>query len=87
MQVFVADAFAPAPFRGNPAAVCLVPRDAEGFSDGRCQTIAREMNHSETTFVEVRVEHLCTAGPAGNSILARNSAVPRVYDRPRRLSH
>jgi PhzF family phenazine biosynthesis protein len=42
------DAFADAPFRGNPAAVCILPaaRDEAWMTD-----IAREMNLSETAFL------------------------------------
>jgi PhzF family phenazine biosynthesis protein len=42
------DAFADKPFFGNPAAVCLLPqpRDAEWM-----QSVAREMNLSETAFL------------------------------------
>lgn len=42
------DAFSSTPFRGNPAAVCVLsgPRDARGMQD-----VAREMNLSETAFL------------------------------------
>jgi PhzF family phenazine biosynthesis protein len=42
------DAFADAPFRGNPAAVCILPaaRDEAWMAD-----VAREMNLSETAFL------------------------------------
>ena len=43
------DAFTGVPFKGNPAAVCLMPCDLE---DDLYQSIAREMNLSETAFVE-----------------------------------
>jgi PhzF family phenazine biosynthesis protein len=45
------DAFTDRPFSGNPAAVCLLerPRDAEWM-----QSVAREMNLSETAFLERR---------------------------------
>ena len=43
------DAFTGEPFRGNPASVCLMPCDLE---DSLCQSIAKEMNLSETAFVE-----------------------------------
>jgi len=43
------DAFTSKPFRGNPAAVCLMPC---GLEDETYQSIAKEMNLSETTFVE-----------------------------------
>ncbi|MFD4591528.1 PhzF family phenazine biosynthesis isomerase [Streptomyces rubiginosohelvolus] len=44
----VVDAFAEEPLRGNPVAVFL---DADDLSAERMQSIAREMNLSETTFV------------------------------------
>lgn len=45
------DAFANRPFAGNPAAVCILPRprDAEWM-----QSVAREMNLSETAFLVKR---------------------------------
>jgi trans-2,3-dihydro-3-hydroxyanthranilate isomerase len=42
------DVFTDTTFRGNPLAVVL---DAEGLTDDEMQSIAREMNLSETTFV------------------------------------
>jgi PhzF family phenazine biosynthesis protein len=42
------DAFADAPFRGNPAAVCLLPAARE---DAWMADVAREMNLSETAFL------------------------------------
>ena len=53
-QFFVVDAFTDVPFCGNPAAVCVL----EDFpSDGWMQSIASEINLSETAFV-------VPAGPA-----------------------
>jgi trans-2,3-dihydro-3-hydroxyanthranilate isomerase len=42
------DVFAARPLAGNPLAVFP---DARGLSDGEMQALARETNHSETTFV------------------------------------
>ena len=42
------DAFTTEAFRGNPAAVCLLD---EAIDDGRMQTIAAELNLSETAFL------------------------------------
>jgi trans-2,3-dihydro-3-hydroxyanthranilate isomerase len=42
------DVFSNKPFEGNPLAVFA---DGSGLSDGQMQSIAREMNLSETTFV------------------------------------
>lgn len=52
--VFVVDAFADAPFKGNPAAV--VPL-SEHRSDEWMQSVAREMNLSETAFVDMSTQH------------------------------
>jgi PhzF family phenazine biosynthesis protein len=46
---FQVDAFTRQPFRGNPAAVCLMPC---GLEDDLYQSIAKEMNLSETAFAE-----------------------------------
>lgn len=43
------DAFTERPFKGNPAAVCLLPCDLNG---AHYQSIAQEMNLSETAFAE-----------------------------------
>lgn len=49
MRLFIVDAFASEPFKGNPAAVCLL----EGSrSPAWMQSVASEMNLSETAFVE-----------------------------------
>jgi PhzF family phenazine biosynthesis protein len=49
--IFIVDAFTDRPFKGNPAAVCILrgPRD-----EGWRQDVAREMNLSETAFLEKR---------------------------------
>jgi len=47
-RIFHVDAFAEAPFSGNPAAVCLLENEAE---PAWMQRVAREMNLSETAFV------------------------------------
>lgn len=48
MKLFIVDAFTDRPFSGNPAAVCLLEeeRDADWM-----QSVAAEMNLSETAFV------------------------------------
>lgn len=48
MRMFQVDAFTDRPFRGNPACVCLL--DA-GRPDAWMQSVAAEMNLSETAFV------------------------------------
>jgi PhzF family phenazine biosynthesis protein len=46
--IVVVDAFTDKPFAGNPAAVCLLPKPAD---DAWMQSVAREMNLSETAFL------------------------------------
>ena len=46
--IFIVDAFHLGPFTGNPAAVCLLDRDRP---DAWRQSVAAEMNLSETAFV------------------------------------
>jgi PhzF family phenazine biosynthesis protein len=46
--IFHVDAFTDRPFAGNPAAVCLLSGEAE---DAWMQSVAREMNLSETAFL------------------------------------
>lgn len=48
LRIIQVDAFTPEPFRGNPAAVCLIdpPRDAAWL-----QSVAAEMNLAETAFL------------------------------------
>lgn len=49
IELYQVDAFTDKPFGGNPAAVCLVTGQLE---DGLLQSIAAEMNLSETAFVQ-----------------------------------
>ena len=49
MRLFQIDAFADAPFTGNPAAVCLL--DEASVDEQWMQNVAAEMNLSETAFV------------------------------------
>ena len=48
MNLYIVDAFTSGPFRGNPAAVCLVE---EPLDAALMQKIAFEMNLSETAFI------------------------------------
>ena len=47
--IFHVDAFTDKPFRGNPAAVCILTHHRE---DAWMQDVAKEMNLSETAFLE-----------------------------------
>ena len=49
--LFQVDAFADAPFSGNPAAVCVLPAEAD---EGWMRRVAAEMNLSETAFLTRR---------------------------------
>jgi PhzF family phenazine biosynthesis protein len=51
LRILTIDAFADAPFSGNPAAVCLLP---EARDERWMQRVAREMNLSETAFLVPR---------------------------------
>ncbi|MHB1457921.1 MAG: PhzF family phenazine biosynthesis protein [Armatimonadota bacterium] len=48
VSLYLVDAFTGMPFRGNPAAVCLLHKLAD---EEWMQNVAAEMNHSETAFV------------------------------------
>ncbi|XP_061670294.1 phenazine biosynthesis-like domain-containing protein 2 [Syngnathoides biaculeatus] len=48
IPIFIVDAFADSPFKGNPAAVCLLKHE---LCDELYQKIAAEMNLSETVFI------------------------------------
>jgi PhzF family phenazine biosynthesis protein len=48
VRCFQVDAFAERPFTGNPAAICLLDREADA---AWMQSVAAEMNLSETAFV------------------------------------
>jgi trans-2,3-dihydro-3-hydroxyanthranilate isomerase len=58
-RLYTLDVFTSKPFAGNPLAVIT---DGDGISPSRMQTIAREMNLSETVFVQ---------RPTNNRALAR----------------
>ncbi|MGA2971207.1 MAG: PhzF family phenazine biosynthesis protein [Candidatus Bathyarchaeia archaeon] len=51
LTIFQVDAFAERPFAGNPAGVCILP---EPRDDNWMQNVAREMNLSETAFLQRR---------------------------------
>jgi PhzF family phenazine biosynthesis protein len=48
MNLYIIDAFTSEPFKGNPAAVCLLK---ERKDDQWMQNVAKEMNLSETAFL------------------------------------
>lgn len=54
IPITVIDAFTDKPFSGNPAGVCLLE---ESLSADQMQSIAMEMNLSETAFVERTSDH------------------------------
>lgn len=51
MRIRIIDAFTDEPFRGNPAAVCLLP-EGDWPDDGWLQRVAAEMNLSETAYAK-----------------------------------
>ena len=56
IPVFHVDAFTDRPFAGNPAAVCLLERPRAGCDERWMQAVAREMNLSETAFIDPRAD-------------------------------
>jgi len=50
--LYQVDSFTDVPFKGNPAAVCLIGKDEEALSSDLMTSIAAEMNLSETAFVK-----------------------------------
>ena len=50
IPIYQIDAFTDEPFKGNPAAICLI---SENYPDTTLQKIATEMNLSETAFLYV----------------------------------
>ena len=50
IPIYQIDAFTDVPFKGNPAAICLITKE---YSDEILQKIAAEMNLSETAFIYV----------------------------------
>jgi PhzF family phenazine biosynthesis protein len=53
IAIFKVDAFTDKPFSGNPAGVCIMPEERD---DQWMQSVAREMNLSETAFLVSRDE-------------------------------
>lgn len=53
IPIYQVDAFTDRAFKGNPAAVCLLPEDRH---DAWMQDVAREMNLSETAFLVPRAD-------------------------------
>ena len=53
LRITQVDAFTDTPFAGNPAAVCLLPAPRD---EGWMQSVAREMNLSETAFLVRQVD-------------------------------
>lgn len=53
LKITQVDAFTDQPFRGNPAAVCVLP---EARNEAWMQNVAREMNLSETAFLVPRAD-------------------------------
>ncbi|XP_073690097.1 phenazine biosynthesis-like domain-containing protein [Garra rufa] len=51
IPIFTVDAFTNVPFKGNPAAICLIENE---LRDDLYQSIAAEMNLSETAFITKR---------------------------------
>ncbi|HEX3542072.1 MAG TPA: PhzF family phenazine biosynthesis protein [Acidimicrobiales bacterium] len=57
MEIYQVDAFAHEPFRGNPAAVCLLEG---GGDEAWMQSVAAEMNLAETAFLDADLSEPAT---------------------------
>ena len=55
MKIFQVDAFTSEKYKGNPAAVCILPSD-NPVEDEWLQNVAAEMNLPETAFLQQRLE-------------------------------
>jgi PhzF family phenazine biosynthesis protein len=53
MKIYQVDAFTDTPFTGNPAGVCVLPQPKD---DVWMQNVAREMNLSETAFLQEQAD-------------------------------
>jgi PhzF family phenazine biosynthesis protein len=51
LKIYQVDAFTDQPFKGNPAAVCILPDKENVYDDTWMANVAREMNLSETAFL------------------------------------
>ena len=51
LKIYQVDAFTDQPFRGNPAAVCILPDKGDRYNAEWMAAVAREMNLSETAFL------------------------------------
>lgn len=51
LNIYQVDAFTDQPFKGNPAAVCILPEESNGFNEEWMAAVAREMNLAETAFL------------------------------------
>ena len=70
-KIFQIDAFTGEPFKGNPAAVVILDVEAE---EGWMQSVAFEMNLSETAFVCKR-ESLAVVGLTFAGLLLRQRSL------------
>jgi len=56
-ELFQVDAFTSEPFKGNPAAVCVLDSAMSNVSADWMQRVAAEMNLAETAFVKAKDDH------------------------------
>lgn len=75
VAIYQVDAFTSEPYKGNPAAVCLLE---ETRSEVWMQSVATEMNLSETAFYRSRVRRGCEERFTGFRPISQDT-LPRHY--------
>ena len=75
IPLFQVDAFTDRPFAGNPAAVCLLDQEAEA---DWMQSVAAEMNLSETAFLVARARWFPVALGSRRPSKCRSAVMPTL---------
>ncbi|MEO8276641.1 MAG: PhzF family phenazine biosynthesis protein [Thermoanaerobaculia bacterium] len=81
LPIYTVDAFCDRPFAGNPAAICLLDGDREAPDAKWMQTLAAEMNLSETAFVRAQGEawSLCWFTPQAEVALCGHATLAAAH--------
>ena len=82
IPIYQIDAFTNKPFGGNPAAVCILPPNSDKATDGAwMQSVAAEMNLSETAFLVEQADgyNLRWFTPASEVILCGHATLASAH--------